>query len=147
MIFISSDHAGYKLKGHLVKYIKNHLKMDIMDMGPDRYVETDDFTDYVKSLTDEVLLKETNIGILICGSGQGMCIAANRVRGIRAALAYSIESAESARKEDNVNVLCLAGRVLSNEHAESIVKKFLETKFEDIERRVRRVKKIDEIVK
>lgn len=147
MLYIASDHAGYALKEYLVKFVQETLKMDIKDMGPEKYDKTDDFPDYVKPLTTKLLLDKQNFGILICGSGQGVCMAANRIKGVRAALSYSIDSAESARKEDDANILCLAGKVLSQEHAGAIVKKFLETKFDDQEKRTRRIKKIDEMVK
>ncbi len=145
MLYIASDHAGYQLKKYLLKCLKNQLKTKAEDMGPLKYVETDDFPDYAVPLARRVAAEAVSKGILICGTGHGMCIAANKVKGIRAIVGYSIEAAERGRRHNDANVLCLAGRVLSNEHAAAIVKKFLETKFEGQERLVRRNKKIEEI--
>ncbi len=147
MIYIASDHAGYELKKQLTQYVTQELKQKIQDMGPSKYDENDDYPDYVKPVANKVLADPQGMGVLICGSGQGVCMVANRIKGIRAALAYSLESAESARKEDDANILCLAGRVLSREHANAILKKFIETKFDAREKRVRRVEKIDKIAK
>ncbi|HOX60819.1 MAG TPA: RpiB/LacA/LacB family sugar-phosphate isomerase, partial [Candidatus Magasanikbacteria bacterium] len=82
------------------------------------------------------------LAILICGSGNGACMAANKVHGIRAALGYNIEAAEMARKHNNANALCLAGRVLSDDHATAIVKKFLESEFSTDPKYARRNDKI-----
>lgn len=142
MLYISSDHAGYKLKKHLLGYFKNELKKEITDLGPFEFTETDDYPDYAAALAREVVKEKNNLGILICGSGHGMCIAANKIKGARASIGYSIEGARMAKKDDDVNILCLAGSVLTDEHAAAIVKKFLETEFENIERRTRRIEKI-----
>lgn len=143
MIYIASDHAGYQLKKYLVDYIKNKLAKDIIDLGPKEFDSEDDFPDYAKPLAKTVA-KENATGILICGSGNGVCITANKTTGIRAILGYSIEAAELGKLHNNANVLCLAGRVLSDDHAAAIVKKFLETKFNNEEKRVRRNKKIED---
>lgn len=147
MLYIAADHAGHKLKKYLVAYLKKNLKQEADDLGAAAYVESDDFPDYALTLAKKVVNNKKNLGILLCGSGQGMCIAANKIAGIRAALGYSIEAAERSRKEDDANVLCLASRVLSTEHAAAIVKAFLESTFDGLERRVRRLKKIAELEK
>jgi len=93
-----------------------------------------------------VAREKESLGILICGSGHGMCIAANKVKDVRAVLGYSIEGAELARRDDDANVLCLAGSIISSDHAVAIVKKFLETKLRtDSNRYARRIEKIKEI--
>ena len=116
-------------------------------MGPQERISTDDFPDYAVPAAKKVATDPTNRGIFICWTGQGMCITANKVRGIRAILGYSIDSAEWGRLHNNANVLCLAGKVLSEDHAAAIVKKFLETKFDGAERLVRRDEKIAELEK
>ena len=143
MIYIASDHAGYQLKKYLVDYIKNKLQKDIADLGPEKFDYQDDFPDYAKPLAQTVA-RENAQGILICGSGNGVCIAANKTPGIRAILGYSIEAAELGKLHNDANVLCLAGRVLSSDHAAAITKKFLETKFNNEEKRIRRNKKIED---
>ena len=147
MIYIASDHAGYQLKKYLTRYLKVQLKRDFEDLGPAEYNKDDDYPDFAAKVAKKVASKKDALGILICGSGQGVCITANKFKGIRAILGYSIESAELARKHDHANILCLAGRVLSNEHAIAIVKIFLESEPKTDERYVRRIKKITKIEK
>lgn len=145
MIFIASDHAGFQLKKTLLTYLNKILKLPVQDLGPIAHDPNDDYPDYAELVAQEVSKIPENRGILICGSGHGMCIAANKFSGIRAILASSIESAEYARKDDDANILCLAGRVLSDEHARAIVKIFLEIPFSGDERHVRRLGKIAEL--
>jgi ribose 5-phosphate isomerase B len=142
MLYIASDHAGYQLKKHLVTFLNNTLKIPVKDLGPEKFDEDDDYPDFALTTAKKVTESKTNIGILICGSGNGICLAANKVNGVRAILGYNIEAAEFGRKHNDANMLCLAGRVLSDEHATAIVKKFLETEFTNDERHVRRLKKI-----
>lgn len=145
MIYIASDHAGYQLKKYLTRFLKVRLKRDFEDLGPHEYDKDDDFPDFAAKVAKKVAGKKDALGILICGSGQGVCIAANKFKGIRASLGYSIEATEFARKHDHANVLCLAGRVLSNEHAIAIVKTFLETEPKEEKRFLRRIEKIRKI--
>jgi len=125
-IFIASDHGGYRLKKRLARYIKNELNLEITDLGPKAYDELDDFPDYTIPAAQQAVKAGGRV-ILICGSGNGACMSANKIKGMRAALAYNIESAELSRKHNDANGLCLAGRVLTEEHAMAIVKKWLET--------------------
>ncbi|MEK7623182.1 MAG: RpiB/LacA/LacB family sugar-phosphate isomerase [Patescibacteria group bacterium] len=127
-LYISSDHAGYQLKKRLIRYLEKELNIPVTDMGPTSHDPEDDFPDYVIP-TAKKAVKTKGRAIMICGSGIGTCIAANKVPGMYAALAYNIESAELARKHNNANGLCLAGRVLSEDHAMAMVKKWLETDF------------------
>ncbi|MCX6780070.1 MAG: RpiB/LacA/LacB family sugar-phosphate isomerase [Candidatus Magasanikbacteria bacterium] len=147
MIFITSDHRGFQLKKHLLTYIKTQLHKSITDLGPKTYNKEDDFVDFAIKLGKKINKKKKDIGISICGSGHGMCITANKIKGIRAIVGYSIEGAELGRKDNDANILCLSGNVLSNDHADAIVKKFLETKFDGLDRRVRRLKKISALEK
>ncbi len=147
MLYIASDHAGFQLKKYLVRYLEKQLKTKVADLGATTYNPDDDFTDFAVDLAQKVVKNQANRGIIICGSGQGSCIVSNKIAGVRAMLGYSIESAEKGRREDDATVLCLAGRVLSDEHAAAIVKRFLETEFDGLERRVRRLAKIAELEK
>lgn len=142
MLYIASDHAGYQLKKHLLTYIKTQLRKTIKDFGPKKFDKEDDFPDFAAPLAKKVAANDKDYGILICGTGHGVCMTANKVKGVRAILGYGIEAAEMGKKHNNANVLCLAGKVLSNEHADAIVKKFLATKFENAERLVRRNNKV-----
>lgn len=127
-IYITSDHGGYQLKRRLVRYFENELKIPIEDMGPYEYDELDNFPDLIIPAAQKAV-ETGGKAIMICGSGIGACIAANKVKGMRAALAYNIEVAGLSRQHNNSNGLCLAGRVLTEDHAMAIVKRWLETDF------------------
>ena len=145
-LYITSDHGGYGLKKRLIRYCQNELEIEIEDMGPYEHNDLDDFPDYVVPTAKKAV--ETNgRAIMICGSGIGACISANKVKDMYAGLGYNIEVAELMRKHNNTNGLCLAGRVLSEDHAMAIVKKWLETDSLGDEKYVRRNKKIEEIEK
>jgi ribose 5-phosphate isomerase B len=137
MLYIAADHAGYQLKKYLVNYLKKQLQVEPVDLGAHEYIEEDDFSDFAFPLAQKVLTNPASRGILICGTGHGMCIVANKTKGARAIMGYSIEA--------DAQIICLAGRVLSDEHAAAIVKKFLETEFDGQAKRVRRLKKIAEL--
>ena len=148
MLYIASDHAGFQLKKEIIKYIKTQLNKEVEDLGPTAFVETDDFPDFAIPLAKAVAKDKDTFGILICGTGQGMCIAANKIKGAYAILGYNIQSTEMGRKHNNANIVCLPARLLpSADFSNVIVKKFLETKFEGDERFVRRNEKIQEIEK
>ena len=145
MLYIASDHGGYQLKKYLIRYLKNQLKLKAVDLGAKKYDGADDYPDFALALGKKVVKNKTNKGILLCRNGIGVCIAANKIKGIRAALGFNIEATEWARRDDHVNVLCLPAEYLSNEHAAAIVKKFLETPEDTHERFTRRLKKIEKI--
>ncbi len=148
MIYIASDHAGFQLKKEISKYLKTQLNKEVKDMGPTAFVETDDFPDFAIPLAKAVAKNKDSFGILICGTGHGMCIAANKVKGAYAILGYTLRATELGRKHNNANILCLPGRLLpSADFTNAIVKKFLETKFEGDKRFVRRNEKIKEMEK
>ncbi len=140
-LLIASDHAGFDLKSFLLKSL--HLKW--RDLGP---ANTDrvDYPDYAQSLCKELLLArktdENGFGILICGSGQGMAMAANRFKGIRAALAWNEESTLLSRAHNNANILCLGARLIEPALAVNLVEIFLRTPFEGA-RHTGRIEKIE----
>lgn len=146
MLYIATDHGGFQLKKYLLSYLKNQLKIKAIDLGPDKYDKEDDYPDYVIPLARIVAKGKNNRGIVICRMGNGTNIAANKIKGIRAIIGYSIAAAEYGRRDNNGNVLCLGGDILSNDHAAAIVKKFLETGF-DGGRHARRLDKIAAIEK
>jgi ribose 5-phosphate isomerase B len=138
-IFISSDHAGYKLK----EAIKLHLtkkKLSFQDMGPynDNRV---DYPDFAHKVARRVKLKKNNFGILVCGSGMGMNIAANRHKNIRAAQCFNLKSTKLSRLHNDANIITLGSRLLSKKNALSCVGVFLNTKFEG-GRHLKRIKKL-----
>jgi ribose 5-phosphate isomerase B len=138
-IAIGSDHAGFELKEHLKPFLEN-LGYKVEDCGTydDNPV---DYPDFAKKVSEMVVGGRANTGLLICGSGLGMSIAANKVRGIRAALCYDTYSARLAREHNDANILVLGGRLIGKGLAEEIAKVFLTTDFSG-GRHARRVEKI-----
>ncbi|MDR1627741.1 MAG: ribose 5-phosphate isomerase B [Oscillospiraceae bacterium] len=144
MLYIGSDHAGFRLKEYIKKYFAENNIL-FKDLG----VHTQESSDYPvisKKLCCEVLKDQNNKGILICGTGIGVCIAANKIKGIRAALCSDSFLAEMCRKHNNANVLCIGAKVLDNDKSVDIVNNFLSADFEG-GRHSRRVDQITEIEK
>jgi len=138
-ICISSDHAGFKLKEKIKLFlVKNDIST--IDLGPNSSASVD-YPDYAKRVGNRVRQKKSDIGILVCGSGTGMAISANKIRGIRAANCFNVKSSYLCRSHNNVNVLCLGARIIKNKDVMKILKTFLTTKFEG-GRHKRRVNKI-----
>lgn len=141
-VYIGADHAGYHLKDELKKYLNGDH--DVVDLGT--FSEASfDYPDIAREVGEKVLEVPGSLGILICGTGIGVCMAANKLKGIRAADCTSEEMAEMARKHNDANVLTLGARIMEPEQAKKIAQKFLDAKFAGEERHVRRVQKIDEI--
>ena len=141
-IAIASDHAAFELKEKVKNYLQNK-SIEVLDHGT-HSEESVDYPDYAKKVVCSVLSNEVDYGILLCGTGLGMSIAANRYRGIRAALCLFPEMAKLARSHNNANVLVLPGRLIGSELAFWIVDTFLSTPF-DGGRHERRIRKIDEV--
>lgn len=137
-IFIASDHAGFELKNILVQSLRSSV--EIIDLGP-YSTDSVDYPDFAKILSQKVLSTPDATGILLCGSGIGMSISANRFKGIRAALVWNNELAKLSRQHNNANVVVLPARFLKSEDAISIVNDWLNTAFEG----GRHQKRIDKI--
>lgn len=146
-IFIGADHNGFRLRQSLVDYLKR-AGYEVADEGDDQLDPADDFPVFASKVVKDVLGSHDSDarGILICGSGQGMCMAANRFKGIRALLGYDRESVRSARNDDNANILCLPANILQKDTAYALVETFLNTTFEGAPRLARRIKEIDDLV-
>jgi ribose 5-phosphate isomerase B len=140
-VIIGSDHGGFKLKETIKEYIKE-LGYNIEDLGTNS-TESVDYPVYAKKVAEEVKKDKDKLGILMCGTGLGMCMTANKFKGIRAALCYNESSAKLAKQHNNVNILCLGGREFKEELAKKITKIFLETPFSNEERHKRRIKEIE----
>ena len=123
-IFIASDHAGYEMKTKLKDIFSSFI-----DLGTNS-IDSVDYPDFANKLTNEVLNNDKSLGILICGTGVGMSIAANRSKGIRAGLVNSVEVARLIRQHNDANVLVIPGRFMEAEEAINCVKMFIETHFE-----------------
>ena len=138
-IFISSDHAGFNLKESIKIYLKRK-KLNFKDLGPisDSRV---DYPDYAHKVARRVKLSKNNVGILVCGSGTGMNIAANKHKNIRAAQCFNLKSTKLSRLHNDANIITIGSRLITKKNALKFVSVFLNTKF-DGGRHLRRVKKI-----
>ena len=127
-IFISSDHAGFKLKEIIKKYL-SIKKMNYQDLGPVNDARVD-YPDYAHKVAKKVKMNKNNRGILICGSGIGMNIVANKYKNIRAAQCFNLKSTKLSRLHNDANIITLGSRLLSTKNALSFINVFLNTKFE-----------------
>lgn len=145
-VFIGSDHNGFDYKNQLKKALElaGH---EVIDEGGVTLDPQDDFPQFASKVVRALLdSKDPDAkGILICGSGQGMCMAANRYKGIRASLCWNLNEARAARNDDDSNVLCLSSRYLSLEESGSIMAAFLSTPFAGAPRFVRRIEQLDQL--
>ncbi|MEU5949666.1 ribose-5-phosphate isomerase [Micromonospora sp. NPDC047465] len=137
-VYLGSDHAGFELKVHLV----NHLTKegyDVVDVGPHAYDPDDDYPAFCLHTGDRVVADAGSLGVVIGGSGNGEQIAANKVSGVRAALAWSIETAQLAREHNDANIVAVGARQHTLDEATAIVEAFLTTPFSGNERHARRI--------
>lgn len=145
-IYIGSDYRGFERKKQLMEFLASRGD-DVNDMGAYEYHEDgDDYNDPAIAVAKNVRENRGSFGILICGSAHGVTIQANRFKGIRAAHCDNEESAIMAREHDDANVLCLSAEYADEALAESIADVFLKTNFTNLERRVRRINRLDERV-
>ncbi|MCG5216281.1 ribose-5-phosphate isomerase [Streptosporangium sp. KLBMP 9127] len=140
-VYIGADHAGYEFKNHLSSWLKEHGH-EVIDCGPFVYDAEDDYPTFVLRAAQGVAEDPGSLGVVIGGSGNGEQIAANKVRGIRAALAWSEETATLAREHNNANVVSVGARMHSAEEATRFVEVFLGTSFSGSERHSRRIAQI-----
>ena len=143
-VYLGGDHAGWEMK----EAIETVLKADgqtVVDLGNQELNEADDYPDFAQAVAKAVAKDPQSIGLLTCGSAEGVAIVANKIKGIRAAVLYSPFAAESSRRDDSANVGCIPGRVYSIEEGVAIARLFLQTPFSDAERHLRRLAKIEKI--
>jgi ribose 5-phosphate isomerase B len=138
-IFIASDHAGFNLKRSIIKNFSKEIHK-IFDLGPSSS-DSVDYPNYAHKLTKKVSVNKGSFGVLVCGSGMGMAMAANKNKKIRAALCYSLKNTKLSRLHNNANIITLGARLINKKKAFNLIKVFLSTKFEG-GRHLRRVKKI-----
>lgn len=141
-IYIGADYRGFKAKQELLKYLAK-TEYEVTDLGTYEDSEND-FNDSAIAVAKRVRKNIEDRGILICDSAHGMTMQANRFKGIRAAHCTTPESAKLAREHDDANVLCLSAHFLDDKQIQEIVNMFLDTKFEHLERRNRRINRLDE---
>jgi ribose 5-phosphate isomerase B len=141
---IAADHGGYELKGIVFSFLEN-LGHEIIDFGAFELNTTDDYPDFIIPLAEAVAAKEVERGIAICGSGVGASIAANKVSGVRAALIHDHFSSHQGVEDDDMNLICLGGRVTGFMAAEELILSFLDAKFTGEERHKRRLQKVQSL--
>jgi ribose 5-phosphate isomerase B len=138
-ICIASDHAGYDLKEYIKDFLINN-NLSVIDLGPNTNLSVD-YPEFAKKVARRVVLKKSDVGILVCGSGTGMAITANKTKGIRAAQCYNKVNTVLSRQHNNANVICLGSRMIKKNDAFKFVFSFLNTPFEG-GRHKKRIKKI-----
>jgi ribose 5-phosphate isomerase B len=145
-IAIGSDHGGFDIKGIIARFLsdKGH---EVIDVGAFVHEPSDDYPDFARAVAEMILKGDADRGILICGSGVGASVAANKFPGIRAALCHDSFSAHQGVEDDNINILCLGARVIGGELAKELVSFFLAARFSGAERHVRRLGKVTTIEK
>ena len=143
-IAIGSDHGGWPLNETIIRDLEadGHT---VIDFGTHDGSQPDDYPDYARKVGDAVQQGQVDRGIIVCGSGVGACVAANKVHGVRACLCHDTYSAHQGVEHDNMNVLCLGARIIGAELARELVKAFLSATFSGAERHLRRLAKIDDI--
>lgn len=145
-IFIGADHNGFQMKEKLEQWLKNQ-NYEIVDVGGDRLNPDDDYPEFASKLVTAMLSSDDPepVGILLCGSGQGMAMAANRFKGIRAALVWNKKTAEMSRHDDDANVLCLSAWELNEDAITDIIQTWLQTPYARAARFIRRLKELDSL--
>jgi len=141
-IGIAADHGGFKLKNTLKSRLQSE-HFEVKDFGASNLNDGDDYPDYVIPLGRAVAKGEVDRGIAICGSGVGASVAANKIPGVRAAVIHESFSAHQGVEDDNMNILCLGGRVVGTELAYELIMTFLKAEFTGAERHQRRLSKVD----
>lgn len=145
-VYIGADHNGFHLRNQVIGYLKR-AGYDVTDDGDNQPDPDNDFPVFAQKVVKDVLASDDSDsrGILLCGSGQGMCMAANRFKGIRALLGYNREAVRSARNDDDANILCLPASTLNKEELNVLVETFLSTPFANAPRFVRRIREMDQM--
>jgi ribose 5-phosphate isomerase B len=139
-VVLGADHGGFALKNELSNRLRDIC--DLLDIGARRFDPADDYPDFVRAVAQAVASGQAQRGILICGSGVGACITANKVPGVRAGICHDTYSAHQGVEHDDMNVLCLGARVIGPELAAELVTAFLKARFSGEERHRRRLEKV-----
>ncbi len=145
-IGISADHGGFVLK-EVIQAFLIKLEYEVVDFGAYKLNDQDDYPDFVIPLAKAIANYEVERGIAICGSGVGACVAANKINGVRAALIHDHFSAHQGVEDDDMNLICLGGRVIGLATAQELVQSFLKANFIGGERHLRRLKKVEQLEK
>ena len=145
-LILGSDHAGFALKEYIKKSLdKSKIKYE--DLGPKSLIKDDDYPVYAAKVAKKVGKNKALKGVLMCGNAQGICIAANKIKGARAAICYDSYTARTSRQDDDANIICLRGRKFAHSKAVKILKVWLKTPFSRKPRHERRLKEIEKLEK
>ena len=142
-VYLGADHRGFELKNKLLEWPKSN-GYETEDCGAYELTPNDDYVDYAKKVAEKVVSNEGSRGVVICGTGVGVDIMANRAKGIRCGLGLNNEQVKVARNDDNINVLALASDFVDGQTAQTLVETFLQTEFYPSENHQRRIEKIDQ---
>jgi len=140
-VAVAADHAGFPLKEQVMEVIRN-AGHEVVDCGPDHVIPGDDYPDYAQKVAMAIRERQADRGVLVCGSGVGASVAANKFPGIRAALCHDTFSAHQGVEDDSMNILCLGARVVGPSLASELVETFLRARFSEAERHARRLAKV-----
>jgi len=140
-VAIGADHGGFPLKAELTPWLRES-GYEVLDLGAETLIPTDDYPDFSKLVAQTVASGEAKRGIIVCGSGVGACITANKIPGVRAGICHDTYSAHQGVEHDDMNVLCLGARIIGIEAAKEVVAAFLKARFSNEERHHRRLQKV-----
>ncbi|EKD33197.1 MAG: hypothetical protein ACD_76C00069G0001 [uncultured bacterium] len=143
-IIFGADHAGYKLKQFLARELEKSGNY-VIDLGNEKFNKSDDYPIFAHAVATAVSKTKNVFGILLCGNAVGMCMTANKVKGVRAGIGYSEYASRTMRTDDDANVLCIPARALTNKKALSVTNTFLNTKFSNAARHKRRLKQVKKL--
>lgn len=141
-VSIAADHGGYELKFDVVEWLKELKQYTLIDLGNEVYNENDDYPDFAERVAKNVTKGDSDRGILICGSGVGVSIAANKIRNAKAAVCHDLYSAHQGVEHDNMNIICLGAQIIDFDFAKELITAFLEAKFKGDQKYIRRLEKI-----
>lgn len=140
-VVISADHGGFPIKDELAELLKS-LGHEVVDLGAHRIEPHDDYPDYARYVGQAIQHDQADRGVLICGSGVGACVAANKMKGVRAGLCHDTYSAHQGVEHDDINVLCLGARIIGPALATELVTAFMSASFTGEDRHARRLQKV-----
>ncbi len=144
IIYLGADHAGFALKEKLKKWLQ-HNRIPHQDLGALRLNPNDDYPDYAAKVGKAVVKQAGSFGVLVCGSAQGVCIAANKIKSVRAVIPFNLQEARLSREHTDANVLCLSGWYMQPHYATKLLHKFIATPFSGEKRHRRRLNKIKKL--
>ncbi|MCI0441403.1 MAG: ribose 5-phosphate isomerase B [Chloroflexi bacterium] len=140
-IAVGADHGGYSIKADIIEFLTG-MGHQVSDAGAYALDPADDYPDFTKAVAESVASGKSDRGVVICGSGVGACVAANKVRGVRASVCHDTYSAHQGVEHDDMNVLCLGARIIGVELAKELVESFVNARFSGEERHKRRMSKV-----